>query len=398
LGTARYTGDAGDLTELRSTERPLTFSADVFCGKRLLGFSEGSSVLMLGMDGCLGYRLLQGVHPEYDFATTAIPVSVTLDASLNLLSHLHPYVSTGAGLIAFSVTQNRVGQEALAHRVVSNTKNGVTAYIPLRVGLRLPLSTTFRIDASFEQSVTFADNLDGLSLSQNDWRYDNYHTLTLGVSWTINPCVPTIYAFHTPEDDASEKPLPPKISMLLGPPPPSVLMEDVGTELLADGKQKAPQTSSYSRSGFARKSAKPLQNAPSKQSEAFRSLASLPNIAFAASSANLKESSVPILDSLAETLTKDPRIHCDIVWLQTASKKSTENGTLPWLRALTVLERFRAAGIPSDRVHVSCLGRSPENDSEKRLLPEDACLELLFSRQIVQGASTATEAAEEPPR
>lgn len=397
LGGARYTGDAGELTELRGTVRPLTLGADVFCGKRLVGISEGSSTIMLGLEGSLGYRSLQGVHPDYDFSTTAIPVSLTFDASFHLAKAIHPFISSGAGVIVYSVTQNRVGAAALAHRVVSNVLQGLTAYIPLRVGIRFPVGSSLRIDASFEQSISFADNLDGLSLSRKDWRYDNYHTFSLGVSWTVNRVQPTWYSFSPTEDNTPEKPSRPTITMVLGPPPTSVLSEEVDSE--CNEPYGVPQKKPADRrwKALPGRQASPFMEVL-RASSSLHTETLLPGLVFRPSSATLTDASRPILDSLVETMSKDNRISCEITWLEALPGTSQQNGMLPWERAMAVLEHLRAAGVPAERVHVACLGRSPSDGAETRILPADACLEIRFSREIVHNAPTATESPEEPPR
>ena len=185
IGGAHYSGDVGDRADLHGTVSPKLLGVDILGGADLYSFRDGFQSLDIGLEGSLGYRALRGIHPEYDFSTVVVPTCISLEASLNVVPLFKPFLAAGAGILVYSVQQNRVGQEPGAQRRLVASSLGASVWFPLRAGLRVQYSERLRVSAGIEYSLTLADGLDGLVSNKRDWKYDRFTTLSVGASWQL---------------------------------------------------------------------------------------------------------------------------------------------------------------------------------------------------------------------
>jgi hypothetical protein len=237
IGGAQYAGDVGDRADLHGTTTPKLLGVDILGGLDLFSFRDGLQSLDIGLEGSLGYRALRGIHPEYDFSTVVVPACISLDACLSVVPLFKPFFAAGAGILVYSVHQNRIGPEGGNPRQLVASSQGASVWFPLRTGLRISVSERLHFSTGIEYSITLADGLDGLVSNKRDWKYDRFTTLSVGASWLLrsgDSAPRFVEEFH------EEKPVPetaPKLRVdFLFTRPPASWASDITLEIESAGK------------------------------------------------------------------------------------------------------------------------------------------------------------------
>lgn len=191
-GFATYQGDMNEqgLTLFRTEDlsfgAALAFQPNPYW-QLLLDASSGKISYADSLNTASDYLLNRKFH----FSTSYTDLS--LKAAYYPLPdyQLQPYISTGLGLSFIQPDAFLLANEhpELFERVKQDLEASIpdnTWFIPLEVGLNIPLQERISLSLLWQHKITFTDYLDGVSKSGDAANNDHYGALALGVNFRFN--------------------------------------------------------------------------------------------------------------------------------------------------------------------------------------------------------------------
>jgi outer membrane protein OmpA-like peptidoglycan-associated protein len=148
----------------------------------------------------------------------------------NTAAPVRPYLAFGLGALPYSL---EVGHNSLKDRRAKQaipSENGVAFWVPLRIGLRMAISSALDIQLTVERSATLTDRLDGIVTRELSWMNDNFEMVALGFTY--------YFLGDKSIDPYGGKVLEPEVVLPLTPDP-SLLDED------GDGLTNAEETTVF---------------------------------------------------------------------------------------------------------------------------------------------------------
>jgi len=139
--------------------------------------------MRFGLEASAGYRLLKGVHTDYEFRTSVYPISLSFTIEFYSAAALRPFVSVGAGALPYNLEVLKSSLQGQRREQGIAPESGVAFWMPLRAGLRFAISPALDLHVSFERSVSLSDRIDGIVTKDLDWMNDNFESLMLGFTW-----------------------------------------------------------------------------------------------------------------------------------------------------------------------------------------------------------------------
>jgi outer membrane protein OmpA-like peptidoglycan-associated protein len=139
---------------------------------RLYGVYDNAIAPQLSLEGGLGFAKLSSLPNVYSaYSTTIFPIDLRVRYSPLNDPKLSAYLYAGFGIVPYSVSSPSSGG------------SGVSGYVPVGIGISVPLTKVFTVDVNIGVNPSLTDKLNPVL----DGRKDGFWGFNFGFTWTFGP-------------------------------------------------------------------------------------------------------------------------------------------------------------------------------------------------------------------